>query len=751
MDSPQNSDTPITTPSDQLSNTPPSAIASLQPVQQAPDPSQQSTPAQPQTQSPQQPTPGQQSPNPQQPQAQQPQQPAHVSQTQRFLDRARTITDQMVGGDPYTTSIDPNTGVTTRTRQPLSPRAISMALVLEALQGAAAGAGKTGPGALGQAAQAGLAQGEKIAAQRTAAQTAQDTQAQTDVKNQQESVRNMLQTRQLLQTSAKQDEENSLMPVTQSAQAWADAQKDPSSILGQGLDYNAAYKLLSQPGVMGHASIVTTGAQNATGPDGKPVWVNHNGDVVAAGTDGAHTLKQYTLAVVKDNAPTNLTDASGKLLPQYQTAYDQGYTNVNGANGTLPSNYQTDTRTAQSFSLSSAHALAALADVNQGRARLNMPPLSTADFNKMLKDDPTLRNGIQDYWGVLNTQHGNHQAAFDKVSAGPNGGAATTIAGLFGGTDNVARLDALAANDKFNSGVIDGTVKLDTPQAIADAQQSLIPKVRAAGDQAQAQVDARLAHTKLVEAQAEEQGKLPGEIKLAQIRANAGGAATPDAIEQTGEGVANGTLTLDTITDRPTRSKVEAWLTQHHPNLDQNSVTLTPDERKKKQLAQADLLNLGVIKDVLTRKPQLVGALAGRVTNGEWAVGTNDPDLERLKLAYDNYALPAVGIHGSRSVVNKQEAIDVLSNHNKNGAQAVLAGVRDAQNSANVFANQGQPRGKNGSVYVVIPRPQQPGQVIDLPTAQKYVTKYGKAAAQAAAQNDGWALPPASSAPAGSK
>jgi hypothetical protein len=91
---------------------------------------------------------------------------------------ARTL-----AGNPTTTVIDPQTGVTTRTPTPLTGRQIALAIALQALGGAAAGAGvKPGPGNIGRAAAAGFGQAEGEVQQRNAQQ---EQRAQEDAQNEQ--------------------------------------------------------------------------------------------------------------------------------------------------------------------------------------------------------------------------------------------------------------------------------------------------------------------------------------------------------------------------------------------------------------------------------------------------------------------------------------------------------------------------------------------------------------------------------------
>jgi hypothetical protein len=89
-----------------------------------------------------------------------------------------------LAGNPVTTTIDPQTGVTTRTPATLTGRQIALAIAMQALSGAAAGAAvKPGPGVLGRAAGAGFGQGESEVEQRNAVQ---EQRAQQDAQSQQQ-------------------------------------------------------------------------------------------------------------------------------------------------------------------------------------------------------------------------------------------------------------------------------------------------------------------------------------------------------------------------------------------------------------------------------------------------------------------------------------------------------------------------------------------------------------------------------------
>lgn len=95
----------------------------------------------------------------------------------------RDVAQALAGGPTYQTTIDDQTGATTRTAVPLTKGQIGMAIALEAITGALSGLGQHGPNAAGQAAAAGVQQGVQIAQQRQQQQQQEDQQAQQDAQN----------------------------------------------------------------------------------------------------------------------------------------------------------------------------------------------------------------------------------------------------------------------------------------------------------------------------------------------------------------------------------------------------------------------------------------------------------------------------------------------------------------------------------------------------------------------------------------
>jgi hypothetical protein len=195
----------------------------------------------------------------------------------------------------------------------------------------------------------------------------------------------------------------------------------------------------------------------------------------------------------------------------------------------------------------------------------------------------------------------------------------------------------------------------------------------------------------------------------AEPRGGAAAAGTPEDahIATLGEAIARGALTEDQIPGfSKLKPQIEAYLSDHHPNLDQSSVLLTGSERKQADLARNALHNLEDIGQRIARRPDLVGVIQGRVSQGKNLAGTNDPDLAAIDTALDNYALAATGAHGVRAVEARKDAKQAILNGFKNGPQGVQSAVQTARGSLSNLASVGKPRGIDGSPYVYKTQPQ---------------------------------------------
>jgi len=199
---------------------------------------------------------------------------------------------------------------------------------------------------------------------------------------------------------------------------------------------------------------------------------------------------------------------------------------------------------------------------------------------------------------------------------------------------------------------------------------------------------------------------LVNQQKATQATAEARAKQTADLASSTdvptlGEALAKGALTEDQIPGfSKLKPQIQAYLAEHHPNLDQSSLQLTGEERKRKDLATNAINNLNIIQGTLQRRPDLLGVIQGRISQGKELAGTNDPDLTAVNTALDNYALAATGAHGIRAVEARASAKQALLNGLKNGSAGVNSSINTAKQSLQEFAALGKPRGLDGSPYV---------------------------------------------------
>jgi len=201
------------------------------------------------------------------------------------------------------------------------------------------------------------------------------------------------------------------------------------------------------------------------------------------------------------------------------------------------------------------------------------------------------------------------------------------------------------------------------------------------------------------EAYANAQKALAEGKKLSATDANDPNVAT------LGEAIARGSLTEDQIPGfGKMKPAVEAYLAQHHPNLDQKSTFLDASERKQVNLASNSLENINHIDEILQRRPDLIGVINGRITQGKLGAGTNDKDLGYIEEAMDNFGLATTGTHGTKAQAAREDARTALLNGFKNGPQAVQGAISAARNSLNNLASAGKPRGINGQPYVYGPQ-----------------------------------------------
>jgi hypothetical protein len=646
----------------------------------------------------------------------------------RLLRVARDITSSMYPGPLYKTTINDD-GTTTRTTQPVTAKSIGLAIALEALTGAAAGAGAHGTGAMGQAAAAGVQQGEKIAQQHADQQAQLDQQAQTDRATQFSVLEGNMRIQQNAMMLGKQDQDMH----NASVQAYA-PQLDyvtanaPDSIQAAKVSEQDAKDTKKWP--VYQYQRIPDGVVPRLNTDGSQTFVDYRGRVVDQNTSGARPAWDNTYSIVDSKASAPLVDEDGKTLPAAKSAMRWGFIKSNSPDARLAAKpvplaqFNIAVHKAQTMDL-------AQNEVNNFRKITGQDPV---DLHSFVADNQSLPKAIDRFHVLLNANKHSYEAALGQLAKEDAQGAAG-VAAMFGGPAAVHAFDIQqkaqddAAEEKAKQAAKPVTVAdafsivndpTATPEQKKQAQGVLKSDTQHAAGKAGAEEAARVANNP---------------------NAN-GGTGSGDTVQQLGESIASGIGTMDEITDRPTRAKVQAYLAQHHPNLDQYSVTLLPDQRKRRDLANGALTNLKIIDNALQSDPKFFGKIQGRITEGRTLLGTDDPRLAAVNEALDNYVNLTVGAHGMRSVEARKDAINALFNGFKNSREATQAAMNAARTSLGEYTNAGKPKSVNGTPYIVIPKPQAQGQPIDGATAHKYVVKYGSAAAaRTAAQNDGWALP----------
>lgn len=108
-------------------------------------------------------------------------------------------------------------------------------------------------------------------------------------------------------------------------------------------------------------------------------------------------------------------------------------------------------------------------------------------------------------------------------------------------------------------------------------------------------------------------------------------------------------------------------------------------EKTKTNLAENVGENAESIKQILERRPDLVGVISGRITNVEQLVGNNDADLSKIGIAIQNLAKASVGIHGMRSYQGVEAGEKAMLNGFHNGPDAIKGALDEQEQSAQTF------------------------------------------------------------------
>lgn len=143
---------------------------------------------------------------------------------------------------------------------------------------------------------------------------------------------------------------------------------------------------------------------------------------------------------------------------------------------------------------------------------------------------------------------------------------------------------------------------------------------------------------------------------------------------------------------------------------------VTADEKKKAELAENMAENANAINNILARRPDLVGKLAGRITQGIQYTGTNDADLSALEARVQNFGKANAGVHSLRSYEGVKDTEKAILNSYKNGPDAIKGALNATVDSAQTFIDNARPstyathtsQGGAASYYQKQNAPQQP-------------------------------------------
>lgn len=111
------------------------------------------------------------------------------------------------------------------------------------------------------------------------------------------------------------------------------------------------------------------------------------------------------------------------------------------------------------------------------------------------------------------------------------------------------------------------------------------------------------------------------------------------------------------------------------------------EEQKRADLATNVNENLDKLEDIASRRPDLFGPVAGRMTKMREAVGTDDPDVATLKTLEDNLGMAMQSAHGMRSAQHVETSAQSVLNGFKNSPQALKAAIKAARASVGTFQN----------------------------------------------------------------
>lgn len=147
--------------------------------------------------------------------------------------------------------------------------------------------------------------------------------------------------------------------------------------------------------------------------------------------------------------------------------------------------------------------------------------------------------------------------------------------------------------------------------------------------------------------------------------------------------------------------------TQNQQDREAKKAQPSADEIRRSDLANNLNENLDKFEDIVKRRPELFGPVAGRLTAMREWTGTSDPDIAALKTIHEQVGMATLGAHSMRSAQHVEAAADAIMNGYKNEPQAILSSIGTARNSLKTFIGdvQGQPIRSAGTPATPRPMP----------------------------------------------
>jgi hypothetical protein len=118
------------------------------------------------------------------------------------------------------------------------------------------------------------------------------------------------------------------------------------------------------------------------------------------------------------------------------------------------------------------------------------------------------------------------------------------------------------------------------------------------------------------------------------------------------------------------------------------------DEQRRADLAENLNENLNTLEDIVSRRPELFGPLAGRWSELKGKFGSNDADIAALQVLEHQIGMAQISAHGMRSAHGIEGAAQSIFNGLHSGPAALKSAIATVRNSVKTFQNDVE--GKRG-------------------------------------------------------